>query len=412
MKKLAFPIFALGCAALVIATFWYYRPGSEYAPSEVVRMSNAEDRRAAYRAMEAIYPAVRIERPDVVTTFARDLRDLELSWEWDGAQRTLDDYAAQRRLQGILVLEDRTVVYERYFGDAGPTNTFTSWSVAKSVIGSLIGIALKDGVINGLDDKVASYAPQYQGTDYGDTTIRHLLMMSSGIDFDEDYEVRGSDIRKLFFNTFLLNKDVDGIVRAHERNREPGQDFDYISSNTQVLAAVLRGAYGQPLISIFNDKLARPLGIAGGTWLTDRKGPGRKELGYCCLQLTLEDYAKLGQLYVQDGIVGDLQVLPTGWPDFVGTPPTEDHRPRGEGQLGYGHHFWIIGGDEGALTMQGYDGQYVHMDRDEGVVIVLVSADRSRRDDGSGVPEFVRLFQAIKAELRDGDAAIRSAGGQ
>ncbi|GGY52200.1 serine hydrolase domain-containing protein [Parvularcula lutaonensis] len=397
MKKIVLPLIALVAVGAVAAALWYYRPGSEFSPSEVIAMSNLEDRRLPYRTMETIYPSRPIRPARVQTTFRRDLRPIPITYEWMGATRDFEDYAERRNVQGILVLKDGVVVMEEYLGDAEPDDRFTSWSVAKSWISTLIGIALAEGAIDSLDDPVSKYALEYRGTDYGDTSIRHLLMMSSGIDFNENYEERGSDIRKLFFNTFLLNRDVDDTVRGYKRNRPAGEDFDYISPNTQVLTAVLRGAYGSNLVGIVNDKLAEPLGLTGGTWLTDRHGPAGKELGYCCLQLTLEDYAKLGQLYVQDGVMGTMRVLPEGWVDFVRTPPQESHEPKGDWRRGYGHHFWTTGGDDGAFAMQGYDGQFVHMDPEEGVVIVIAAADRNGWDDE---PEYGRLFRAIKDGLR------------
>jgi CubicO group peptidase (beta-lactamase class C family) len=406
MRQLVFGLFCAVCAAIVIAAVLFFRPFSEYSPQEVVSMVDAPDRRVPYRMMEKIYPSRDLGRAEQVTTFPRAPRELQISYEWDGEQRSFEDYAERRSVQGILVLKDGEVVFERYLGEAEAGSGFTSWSVAKSVVASLIGIALEEGVIESLDDKVSRYDVSYAGTDYGDTTIRQLLMMSSGIDFNENYEAEGSDIRRLFINTFLFNKDVDNVLRPYERNREPGQDFDYISSNTQVLGAVLRSAYGTDLASLFREKIGGKIGISGGTWLTDRQGPAGKVLAYCCMQLTLENYAKLGQLYVQDGVVGETRVLPAGWRDFVRTPPTPDHHPRGEGTLGYGHHFWLIGGDEGAFAMHGYDGQYVHMDPEEGVVIVMTSADRSAFNRS---PEFARMFRAIKDELRDDPASAAAA---
>ncbi|MEE4210879.1 MAG: serine hydrolase [Parvularcula sp.] len=397
MKRVLLGLFALICVGFVIAAFWYVRPGSEFSPREVMAMSDMEDRRLPYRTMDRIYPSSPIETTGPVTTFARAERNLSPRYEYEGERHDLEDYAERRSVQGIYVLKDGEVVMERYFGEADASDRFTSWSVAKSVISSLIGIGLKDGVIESLDDKAATYAPEYAGTDYGDTSIRHLLMMSSGIDFNENYEERGSDIRRLFFNTFLLNRDVDETVKSYGRERPAGEVFDYISSNTQVLTAVLRGAYDRPLIDLFEEKLAQPLGLSGGSWLTDRKGEGAKELGYCCLQLTLEDYAKLGQLYVQDGMLGDTRILPEGWMEFVRTPPQPSHEPKEDGGFGYGHHFWVTGGDEGAFSMQGYNGQFVHMDPEEGVVIVMVSADRN---PWSAKPEFPHLFRAIKDELK------------
>lgn len=399
MRNLALALFSAVCALAVATAYWYVRPGSDFSPREVIAFTQVEDRREAYRMMERIYPSLALDSGGRVSTFERAPRDLDIQYTWEGEARTFNDFAQRRNVQGIFVLKDRQVVYERYFGDASAGDQFTSWSVAKSVISSLIGIALKDGKIESLDDLASDYAPEYIGTDFGNTSIRNLLLMSSGIDFNEDYEAPGSDIRKLFIDTFLWNRDVDGVVKAHKRNRPAGQDFDYISSATQVLSGVIRNAYGQSVVATFNEKLAAPLGISGGTWLTDRQGPGAKVLGYCCMQLTLEDYAKLGQLYADDGKADGQQVLPEGWTRFVGEAGTPDHVPGGEGQLGYGHHFWTIGGDQGAVTMQGYNGQIVHVDPDDGVVIVFVSADRNHPGT-SDVPEFVRLLQAIKAQLR------------
>ena len=206
--------------ALLVFSYWYFRPGSEYSPAEVISASEVEDRRENYRHMDEVYPSSPIIRPRQTTTFARDLvEDLDPTWTWMGQARDLDDYVAQRNVQGLYVLKDGKVRYERYFGEAGPEDHFTSWSVAKSWVSTLIAIAMKDGKIKSLDDLASEYAPEYVGTDYGNTSIRHLLMMSSGIQFNENYEEPGADIRKLFFNTFLLNRDVDNTVREFQRFR-------------------------------------------------------------------------------------------------------------------------------------------------------------------------------------------------
>ncbi|MEM6747497.1 MAG: serine hydrolase [Pseudomonadota bacterium] len=391
-----------GAALLVVAlsvAYWYFRPGSEFSPAEVIRASGVDDRRESYRHMDEVYPSSPIIRPRQVTTFERDLvDDLEPTWVWMGQDRNLEQYLEQRSVQGLYVLKDGKVRFERYYGDAGPEDHFTSWSVAKSWVSTLIAIGMRDGKISGLDDLVSDYAPEYVGTDYGDTSIRDLLNMSSGIQFNENYEEPGADIRKLFFNTFLMNRDVDNTVRQFARFRPAGEHFNYISTNTQVLSAVLRGAYGMPLIDIVNEELSTPLGLSGGYWLTDRKGKDKKELGYCCLQLTLEDYAKLGQLYVQEGMLGDQRILPEGWIEAVRTVPQESHSMDNPRRLGYSLHFWLLADMPGAFAMQGYDGQYIAMDPDNDLVIVMVSADRTM--DYSQPAEHPLLFSAIREELR------------
>ena len=368
---------------LIGAALWWFRPGAEFAPAEVYRFSKAEDRRPAYRVMETIYPHKVIEgaaKPFVLPRAETEIAD---GYTWNGIEKTAGDYAEAHRMTGLMVVHDGEVVLERYYGGETAEDRHTSWSVAKSVVATLIGRALMEGRIASLDDPVSAYTDAYDGSDYANVSLRHLLMMSSGIDFDEDYEVDGSDIRKLFFGTFFWNRDVDGIVADHKQDRAPGQDFDYISANTAVLAAVLRGAYErQGLADLAQEKLFMPLGLRGGTWLTDSKSEDGKELGYCCLQVTLQDYALLGQLYLDGGVARatGTRVVPADWPAFVATPPQESHEPGSAGRPdghGYGHHFWVPDGGTGEFYMSGYNGQVVWIDPARQVVVAMTGADQS-----------------------------------
>lgn len=411
MKKLLLGLAGLALLLVLAAGLWAFRPWSEYSPAEVYRFSVAEDRKPAYRAMEDIYPHREIAASPTPYVFPRASAEIATSYTAAGERRTLADYAARHETTGLMVVSDGEVVLERYFGGEGPDDRHTSWSVAKSVVATLIGRALMEGEIASLDEPAERYASEYEGTAFGGVSIRHLLMMSSGIDFDEDYEVDGSDIRKLFFGTFMRGRDVDAILRPYEQDRPAGEAFDYISANTAVLAAVLRGAYdGVPLATLAEEKVFAPLGMGAGTWLTDSQdtGPGgdAKELGYCCLQVTLEDYAKLGQLYLQDGVVGTTRVIPEGWATFVSTPPQPSHEPGRENGFegqGYGHHFWVPAGGNGAYAMQGYNGQIVWIDPANRVVIAMTSADPSWPGDARA--EFVTLFRTLAER-----AAARRAG--
>ncbi|MEM9990036.1 MAG: serine hydrolase, partial [Pseudomonadota bacterium] len=283
----------------------------------------------------------------------------------------------------------------QYWRVEGPEDRHTSWSVAKSVVATLIGVALQEGVVQSLDDKASTYAPIYQDTDFGNITIRQLLMMSSGIDFVEDYETPGSDMRRLFFNTFLLQKDVDRFVRQFKRKSAPGQEFEYISPNTSVLGAVLTGAYGgRSLSSLVEEKIFAPMKMDAATWLLDRDTDEGKELAYCCLNMRLEEYAKIGLLYLKDGVVGGQRILPPGWTKFVATPPTPDHSPRQGTEarpFGYGHHFWVAEGAGEAYFASGYNGQYIWIDPAHDVVVAMTGADRNLPN---GHTEFLALIQA------------------
>ena len=385
---------------VLAAAAWFFRPWSEYSPAETLRLARAEDRTGVYRAMEDTYPYRDVPGAPVTYVFPRADAEIATDYDWRGEARTLDDYARDWRITGLMVVRGREVVLERYFRGETKDSRHTSWSVAKSVVATLIGRALMEGRIESLDDTVGAYAPEYTGTDYGRTSLRHLLMMSSGIDFEEEYEAWNGDARRLFLDTMILNRDVDSRIARFERDREPGGDHHYISPNSAVLAAVLRGAYGaDTLAEIASDELFRPLGMRSGTWLLDRRGG--KELGYCCLQITLEDYAKLGQLYLQGGVVGTERVIPPEWPAFVSTPPQDSHLP-GTDLLtdparGYGHHFWLPPGrrpapERGESFMAGYNGQIVWIDPDRDVVIAMTSAQIGF---AQRPPEWIAMFRAL-----------------
>lgn len=369
----------------VVFAGWFYRPWSEYSPAEVLEWRDMDDRVPAYRAMKDVFPSREIPSSPNVVTLPRDLHELDIRYTYNGFERTLEDYAADYDITGLMLVKDDKVVFEKYWRGETADDLHTSWSVAKSFIATLIGVAIKEGKIESLDDPAEKYAPIYTGTDYGRTSIRHLLMMSSGIEFNEDYEVIGSDIRKLFFNTFILNKDIDKFVRAYQRNREPGTDFEYQSPNTSVLGAVISGAYGgTPLATLAGEKIFAPAGMQGGNWLLDRNTDKGKELAYCCINIRLEDYAKFGLLYMNEGLgVQGEQVLPEGWGEFVGTAPDaahmEDVIAQG-GQYGYGHHFWVPQNADGAFFAAGYNAQFVWIDPKRRIVLAMTSADTKYPD--------------------------------
>ena len=404
MRKLLAGLSLALILVAVGAALWWFRPWSEYSPAETIRLATSRDRVEGFRSMEATYPYRTVAGAGTPYAFPEGPPLTDTSYEWRGEARTLDDYAEGWVVTGLMVVSGGEVVLERYFRGEAPDSRHTSWSVAKSVVATLIGRAVMEGRVESLDDQVAAYAPQYEGTAYGETSIRHLLMMSSGIDFEEEYERADGDARRLFLDTMIFHRDIDGSLAKLGRDREPGQDHHYISPNSAVLAAVVRGAYGaETLAEVASDELFRPLGMSEATWLLDRRGG--KELGYCCLQATLEDYAKLGQLYLQGGVVGTERVIPEGWPAFVSTPPQASHEPgdsleSGIGR-GYGHHFWLPPAREGEYYMAGYNGQIVWIDPRNDVVIAMTSAD----PDFVAKPlEWIAMFRA----LADRAAAARA----
>lgn len=385
---------------LALAAIWFFRPFQKYSPAGVIFNREFVPRLETYRAMEDVYPFGVIEGADtpIDLPVGAPFDVNAVTYQWDGQTRRLADFVADADATAILVLKDGEIVFEEYYNGEVMEDRHTSWSVAKSYVATFIGMAIRDGLIDSLDDPASKYAPQFTGTDYGSTSLRDLLMMSSGIDFNEDYDTRGSDIRTLYFNTFIFDADIDRFVGTFERTEDPGTRFVYQSPNSHVLAAVVREVYGKPIVEIASEKLYKPLEMPDATWLHDRTGPTGKAIGYCCLQTRARDYAKFGQLYLNDGVWNGQRLLPEGWTDFVSTPPTPAHEPSIADPRGYGYgmHFWLPAEPKGEFFAAGFDGQHVWIDRERNVVIVKTAADPGAIARG---PEMIEMFRTIAAAV-------------
>lgn len=378
-------------ALLIIFAAWFYRPWSPYSPARVVFDREKADRTESFRTMDEIFPHQTIHGAEYVYDFPRsELPVLDLTYEYDGETRNVADFVDRAWITGLVVIKDGVLVHESYHRGSERETRHTSWSVAKSYVSTLIGMALKDGRITSLDDRTDKYAPEFEGTDYGPVTLRQLLMMSSGIEFNENYEERGSDIRNLFFNTFLLNRDVDKQVAKYKSSRAPETDFDYISPNTHVLSVVIRNVFDMPVGQAADERIFKPLGMAEASWSTDRHAKDAKAIGYCCINTRVVDYAKFGQLYLQDGVWNGERLLPEGWVDLIRTPQTPNHEPgpAGSGKRGYGLHFWLPSGADNEFSANGFNGQIIWMDKKRDVVIMRTAADRdffSRANENEAV---------------------------
>lgn len=378
IKRIAAGAGALALIAILAGAAWYFRPWSEYSPARITALDDPETYTETFQRMGDILPNAPIAATNP-QPLARGEAALPQTYVHNGQTRELADYFARARVTGFAVLKDGVLVNEAYFHGADADTTHTSWSVAKSFVATLIAQALHEGRIDSLDDPASKYAPQFDGTDYGATSLRDLLMMSAGMDFQEEYSPdRESDVRPLFFNAFILRRDVDAMVAGIERNREPGQDQHYTSPNSHVLAAVARGIYGDGLADIVQDKLWGPLGMThDASWLTNTPGEDGQAIGYCCLQATTTDFARLGELYRLDGVWNGERLLPEGWAEAATTPnaPWQEPGATPYDGRGYALHFWVPDGYNGEFFAAGVYGQYVWVDTLRGVVIAQNAGD-------------------------------------
>jgi CubicO group peptidase (beta-lactamase class C family) len=317
-----------------------------------------------------------------------------LRYEYQAETRSLDDYLARNPATGLLIARGDTILVERYQYARTDRHRFTSQSMAKTVTAMLVGIAIAERLIRSVDDLAGAYVPALADTEYGHTTLRHLLQMSSGVRFRENYSGQ-DDVARLFAATVLQNGPggVEVVRPYNERARWSGAVFSYASVETQVLGLVLRGAVGRPVADYFRDRIWEPIGAeADATWIIDASG---QEATYCCLNAVLRDYARLGLLLARDGRLGDRQIIPKEWLHAATTiAPSDWHLKRvwERTGFGYGYQTWIFPGERRMFALIGSYGQAIYVDPASRLVMVH-TAVRELADDPNA--ETIALWRSV-----------------
>ena len=309
-----------------------------------------------------------------------------------GTEMTLpagsDDWISSRALTALVVLKDGELRHESYYLGTDAEDRRISWSVAKSYISALLGILEAEGALS-LEDQLTQHVPSLKGSAYDGARIIDALHMSSGIEFDEDYLDFNSDINKMG-RVLALGGSMDAFSAGQDRTRgTPGAAWHYVSIDTHVIGMAIRGATGRDIPDLMQEKLIAPLGLeASPLMITDGDGVSFVLGG---LNQRTRDYARFGQMALQDGMWQDQRILPEGWITRSAqfTAPTE------AGEEAYGLHWWgAVDPREGEFYARGVYGQYIYINKPLNVVIAVNSADRLFREDGVNV-EMIAMFRKI-----------------
>ncbi len=305
----------------------------------------------------------------------------------------VDDWIAERDVTALVVLKDGEIVYENYFLGTEPDDRRISWSVAKSYLSALVGVLLDEGEIASLDDQVTQYAPDLMGTAYEGATIRNVLNMASGVTFDEDYLDKNSDINRMGRVIALGGKLDEFTAALKDSFARPGDQWQYVSIDTHVIGMVIRGATGRTIPDLLSEKIIVPMGLEFEPYyLTDGSGEAFVLGG---LNLTTRDFARMGQMFLQDGMYNGTQIVPADWV-AASTAPTA---PTQADAIGYGYQWWIPkGAAKGEFMARGVYGQYIYINQTDGVVIATNAADRKFRNAGVS-DQNVEIFRLISTTL-------------
>lgn len=330
-----------------------------------------------FRAMDRVFPSRQVPSEGSVWAFDSDPRPLPATYRYHGAERDIAAFLDRTVTTGLMVVHRGAITHEAYRLGADPSSPFTSWSVAKSVVSALIGIAVEEGHITSIRDPIGSHVPALADSAYGDVPIEDALTMSSGVGFDEDYDNPLSDVNMVFIRAIALRVPVEQTLARLKRVRPTGTFNDYVSADTMALALVLESATGMSMADYLAARLWGPMGAeAPAYWSTDLQG---REFGLCCLNATLRDWARFGRLYLEGGQREGRQIVPATWV-AASVNPSAPHLQPGENPasswtFGYGYQWWIPDDPQGDFVAIGAWGQYVYIDPVREVVIVKTSAD-------------------------------------
>lgn len=405
MKKILLILVVLLATA---ALFWQreivhlYQVSTLFSESKIVHN---------FSHMDAIFDTVPVAN-NATAPFVFDINNkgLPKSFEFEGNTYAMNDYLKQSHTTALVVVNGPSITFERYYSNTYVQDRRISWSVSKGYIGALAGIALNEFKQYSINTKVVELVPELKDSGYEHTTIKHLLQMSSGIAFNEDYADSDSDVNRLK-KILALGGSFDEFASTLSSQREPGTFLKYVSMDTHVLGMVIRRMTNMPINLYLQEKLWKPLGSEYDAYfIVDSEGQPMVLGG---LNATSRDYAKLGMLYRDNGIFNDQQILPSSWVEKSTSPDAPylmpGKRDNAATLFGYGFQWWLPVNAQQEFFALGVYGQFIYVNKKHNTVIVKNSANTEfAQNDFKSIHQAISAFRAI-AMHADVDALSLSA---
>lgn len=276
----------------------------------------------------------------------------------------------------FLIVQNDSIIHEQYWGEYNESSLSGSFSMAKSYVSALVGVAIKEGKIKSVDQKVGDFLPEFKEGKKDSITIRHLLMMSSGLEWNESYGNPLSITTEAYYGTNLKSL-IDGIEVAGA----PGKEWKYLGCDTQILSYILKKATGKRLSDYLAEKIWQPIGCENDAlWSLDHEGGDEK--AYCCINSNARDFARFGQLYLNGGKWKGQQVIPGDYVEQCGKANQLNYK---NGKCNhYGWQWWVFN-KTGQTTMyyaRGILGQYIMVFPEKNMVLVRLGEKRGEKIDG------------------------------
>lgn len=396
------PVLAFAAAMLA------YGDGGNHAATSAEfgsKMFSGAEQYSNFYRMDELFPVHRVEKSSRPAEWPLG-KSIELPerYSFDGKSLSTQKLLEETETAAVLVIKDGKIRYENYWLTGGKDQHWISWSVAKSIVSALYGVAIADGVIDSVEDPATKYLPILKGSAYDGVRLKDILQMSSGAYWNEDYANPESEIMRL--SRARAEGSFLEFVSTVKRELEPGTFNRYNSADTLVLGLVLEAATGKPLAEYTKEKLWEPLGATNDSyWIVDKAGSA---MAYGGFNATARDYARVGELFRLNGKFNGKRILPAGWIKDSVTPDAPHlvpgKRSNSDSPMGYGYQWWLPeGSNKGDYSAIGVYNQFIYISPEEDTVIVKLSAWRDyglTADESSWRErETIELFRAIAESI-------------
>ncbi|MEP7315014.1 MAG: serine hydrolase [Pseudomonadota bacterium] len=325
----------------------------------------------AFRSMDTLFTTRPVPRAGPVWTLPHNDRALDVGYTWQGQRHTAQQFLERTYTNALLVMKDGHIVSEIYRNATTERSRFMGWSMTKSVTSVLIGCALAEGRIDSLDTPISRYLPELKGGGYENVSIRHVMQMRSGVDYEERYDfgnpgrAASNHIAALVKNTARFADAARTLPRIHE----PGSFFQYKTIDTAVLGWLLERVTQGSVAAYTARCLWEPLGAEADAFYIMDGPPGiGREFSGAGFNATLRDFARVGQMVLDGGVANGRRIVSADWIRQSTQPTGPEDTRRG----GYGLQWWTLGGTD-AFAAIGLQGQYIYIDPSTRTVVVKLS---------------------------------------
>jgi len=294
-----------------------------------------------------------------------------------GLTKTLSDTLEHYKSVAFVIIRNDSILYEKYWEGYGRDSYSNSFSMAKSIVSLLVGIAIDEGKIGSVDDPVYKYLPYFKEGKNRELTIKDLLTMSSGSNWDEhNKKLNGFPTRSYY------GDDLPGLAKEVKIIDAPGKRFVYSSGNTELLGLIVSSATGKHLSSYASEKLWQPLGAEhDALWSLDKKDGTEK--AFCCFNSNALDFARFGRLLLDKGMARGKRLISETYLNEAVSPASRLLDRDGRPVDFYGYQFWLLKHNGKYYPyMRGFFGQYVIVVPEKNALIVRLGHQRSQSFSG------------------------------